>query len=78
MDLKCVRCIEEYIQLSDEEKASGEAWSKVRDADTMLPSWQQKDIGMGQLILTCIALPFCIKHIVKNDTSSHSGLVVPN
>lgn len=84
MDLKCMICVEEYLALPDdsEAKLSGEAWLKVRDADTLAPSWQTYVAGPGQVVVACVTLPVCLRHITVKKQSpeqiaSRSGLALP-
>jgi len=78
MNLKCIHCIERYIRLPESEKTPV-AWEEVQDSVTMAPSWQQMDLGMGQLVMACVALPVCLDHIrVDNPQplASSGGLVL--
>jgi hypothetical protein len=81
-NLKCIRCIEDYIRLSDEEKASGAAWSLVGDAVTLVPSWQTEMAGPGQLVMACVTVPVCLGHIRASKPSpeqiaQRNGLFLP-
>lgn len=80
--LKCVHCIEEYVRLPEDQKTL-EAWDKVEDAVTLVPSWQQQAFGLGQLVMTCVALPICVRHTKTSDPApqqltSRSGLALPS
>jgi len=80
--IKCIHCIEEYLQLpeDDEERRSGEAWSKVREADTLVPLWQQLQLQPGQVMFGLVTVPVCVQHMKiekKKETASPSGLLLP-
>ena len=66
---KCTTCIEEWLKLSEEERAGKEARDHIRDADTLVPSWQANMVGPGQLAMACVALPTCLNHIVTKKRS---------
>ena len=82
-NLKCVHCIIEYLSLPDDDPAriDGTAALRIRDADTLVPSWEQNAVGPGQMVVACVAVPVCMGHITvkKNDAPmvSKSGLALP-
>ena len=83
-NLKCVHCIIEFLSLpeDDEGRVSGEAALKIKEADTLVPSWEKTMVGPGQMVVACVAVPVCMGHInVKpNDAPpmvSKSGLALP-
>jgi len=86
---KCTRCVEEYVlgleKAKDPDKADWEGgmymplWRKVNDAVTEVPAWQTKEAGFGQVVMACIMLPCCLRHIGR-DESAHklaSALAIP-
>jgi hypothetical protein len=86
-NLKCIKCIEEFLELSpdDEARVDGSAWLKVRDADTLVPSWQQMAVGPGSMAFAVTAVPFCVPHMEGNiarpsqteQIARRSGLAIP-
>jgi hypothetical protein len=41
---------------------------EVNEAITMAPSWQQQRVG-PQLVMACVALPVCEKHLEVSELS---------
>jgi hypothetical protein len=84
-NLKCVRCVQDFLELPQEERhdilTTENAFdNRVSDCVTFIPSWQQQQAGPGQLLMSCIALPICLRHIAPPDPSvqpvvSRAGLV---
>lgn len=83
---KCLTCIGEYqMALKDIEDGvlhDGEQpvvpW--VADAISWAPSWQQTQI-MGQMMVACVAIPTCMRHLSTEKKSpiqraSASGLML--
>jgi hypothetical protein len=87
-NLKCLECIGNFLILSDEEReeiltSPNEFDNRVKDAVTLVPSWQQNMPVPGQLVVACTAVPSCMDHIKvakpsPQQIASRSGLVVPN
>lgn len=81
INLKCIHCIEKYIQLKEEEKTP-EAWDIVQDAVTLVPSWQLQSFAPGQMVAACVTVPVCLDHIKMNkegpeQIAARNGLFVP-
>jgi hypothetical protein len=86
--LKCLECVTEYLlrvaTLEEGTLEPGEphySWSEVEDAETMVPSWQQNIVGPGQMVVACVAVPACLKHIkiqkpTPQQMASRNGLIV--
>jgi hypothetical protein len=82
--IKCTQCIEEFLQLPADhpDRVTGEAWLKVREADTYVPSWQTTIPAPGQMVVACVTVPVCIQHLqIKQPTpqqiAARSGLAIP-
>jgi hypothetical protein len=91
---KCTSCISEFVEAKakrqvdegrvyteDELYEPADLWAKVRDADTLLVSWQEKFIG-NQMIIAPISSPVCMKHIgirepEVQEMAMRSGLALP-
>ena len=86
---KCLSCITEYINANNEwidaGQPDGEEPSKeemLSDAITLAPSWQQNAM-MGQVMVVCVAVPSCLRHLgVREKTplekAAESGLMIPS
>lgn len=62
-NMKCIRCVETYVQLSEDEKTP-ECWdATVNDAVTMVPTWQVQMAGPGQMVMACTTVPVCLDHV---------------
>ncbi len=68
MDLKCMICVGESIaELNAARKERRPAIiGELEDAITLAPSWQQKIVA-GQLVVACVAIPVCLRHIKVDE-----------
>lgn len=85
---KCTVCVSEYLaqkrdwdMLVEKTNAPEPNKEEIRDAITIAPSWQQKEV-MGTIVVTCIPLPICMEHLAPAQLSTteramNAGLVVP-
>ena len=91
---KCTSCISEFVEAKaklqvemgrlfteQEMYEPDELWARVRDADTLLVSWQEKFVG-NQMVLGPISSPVCLKHIgirspEVQEMAMRSGLALP-
>ena len=84
----CLSCISEYVLARNKWIEGGQPDGQepvyadlVNPAVTEAPSWQQQAVG-GQMIMACVAVPSCMKHLgVREKTAMEraagSGLMVP-
>jgi hypothetical protein len=84
----CLSCVSEYILAKNKWVEGGQPDGQEPDYETDVlpavteaPSWQQQIVG-GQMIMACVPLPTCMKHLgVREQTpmerAAHSGLMVP-
>jgi hypothetical protein len=85
----CLSCVSEYILANNNWVSSGQPDGEgpvyeamVEPAVTTAPSWQQQIMG-GQMIVLCVALPTCMRHLgVREPTpmekAAASGILVPS
>lgn len=55
---------------------------EIQDAVTWAPSWQTRDMGAGQVVMMCVALPSCMACLTPEEKSAaeratRSGLALP-
>lgn len=79
--IKCIHCIENYLQVPDG-PPKAEAWGRVQDAITFVPSWQLQSFAPGQMVAACVTVPVCLDHIQIQKQSpeqiaQRSGLALP-
>lgn len=79
----CLECIGNYkIHVENVENVANEVPAPgINFAITLAPSWQQQQI-MGQMIVTCVAIPACLMHLgvaelTPAQKAMQSGLVLP-
>jgi hypothetical protein len=85
-EIKCLACYEElanFLGAQEEGKIPDDAERPVpEDAVTFAPAWQTKTI-MGQMVMACIALPSCERHLVPQKRSAveqsvmRGGVLIP-
>jgi hypothetical protein len=75
MQCSCLTCIGEY-QMAVKDKEAGVLHDgevpkipEIGVAVTMAPSWQQTQI-MGQMIMACVAIPTCMRHLSTEKKSA--------
>jgi hypothetical protein len=85
----CLTCISEYIIAKNKWIDAGQQdglepvyADMVAPAVTTAPSWQQQIMG-GQMVMACVPLPSCLKHLgVREKTpmerASENGLMIPS
>jgi len=71
MNLKCVKCIEDFIELDQDDREriltnENEFDMAVNNAVTIVPSWQQSKVG-DQLLMACVSVPICMEHLIPAD-----------
>jgi hypothetical protein len=74
----CLQCVGEMIQA---ERQHLDPVPQPEEAITLAPSWQQQVVG-GQMIMACVTVPTCLKHLVIGEVSPiqralSNGLVIP-
>lgn len=59
----CLQCAGELV-LAEAKQLRGEYVEipEVNEAWTLAPSWQQQVVG-GQLVMACVSVPICKKHL---------------
>lgn len=69
MSLVCLQCAGENV-ISRARQARGEDVEVLspNDAWTLAPSWQQQVIG-DNVIMACVALPVCARHLEVSEMS---------
>lgn len=82
---KCLGCLSEYFAYQVMQKKgqvpAGTGEPVVEDAITMAPQWQSKTI-MGQMIMACVAVPTCYRHLVDVEATAEekaimNGKIIP-
>jgi hypothetical protein len=72
MNLHCLACIEAHVTFLTEQEngkhPAEEEAPEIREAYTLAPSWQTHTM-MGQMMMTCVALPSCYEHLVPQKKS---------
>ncbi len=78
MELKCLQCVGEHknflAQQALAKVAEGSPPPLIEDAITLVPTWQQQMIG-GQIILSCVAIPACMRHIEVHEQTPEEKAV---
>ena len=75
MQASCLQCIGEYqMAVNDREEGilhNGETpvIPVINAAVTLAPAWQQTMI-MGQMVMSCVAVPSCMAHLQTKKQSS--------
>lgn len=84
----CLHCISEYMQKKIKE-ADGKDFSLSAEelnincnvGITLAPTWQQLNLGGGNIVMGCVAVPTCPVHLVQQTPQqagrTQSGLLVP-
>jgi hypothetical protein len=89
MDLKCYACVAEYkvaldkadtLEMQEREDAFNNL-PELEDAATFVPVWQQQQM-MGQIVMACVSLPACIRHIMAKEPTPEEkavagGYIIP-
>jgi len=92
----CLHCIGEYMQKRIQEAKEAAAndggdgsfslsyddvISNCNVAITLAPTWQQLNLGGGNVVMGCVAVPTCPVHLVQQTAQqagrTQSGLLVP-
>lgn len=92
----CLHCIGEYMakkieaakMLAKEDGGDGsftlsseELEANCNAAITLAPTWQQLNLGGGNVVMGCTAVPSCPVHLVQQTAQqagrTQSGLLVP-
>lgn len=86
-NLKCIHCVEQYIRaipaksdLNLDDWVDGlfmPNWVLVNDAISMVPVWESKDVGGGQVVFGMVSIPVCLRHINLKPSTARSHLAVP-
>lgn len=76
----CFQCIADfkatYADATEEDMMAGFGTpdAHVHSAITLVPSWQQKQMGPS-LIVTCVTLPICHKHIAARAKTAEEQAI---
>lgn len=78
MELDCLTCVSEYMQekqkweldLSKDKGPAPEYGSSVSKAVTLAPSWLERMVGPGQMVIVAVPLPTCLGHIEIQEKSA--------
>lgn len=67
--MKCLQCCGELL-VAEARNLRGEVTvlPEVEEAWTLAPSWQKQEI-MGQIVMACVAVPTCKKHLTASEMS---------
>lgn len=78
----CLQCAGELV-IAETKRARGETvpLPVPEEAWTMAPTWQQQ-VTLGQLVMACVAVPVCKKHldvaeISPADQAVRNGRLLP-
>jgi hypothetical protein len=79
MELKCLQCIGEHNE-AVKKGYPKESLPPINDAITLAPSWVSQML-MGQMAMTCVAIPACMDHLETKEKSAveraaGSGLII--
>jgi len=87
LTLLCLACVGSYIEQKSKENPEGyrlsaeELYANCNVAVTLAPTWQQLQLGGGNMVMGCAAVPTCPIHIgnqtPEQSGRSNSGLLVP-
>jgi hypothetical protein len=86
MEYKCLACISEHIAAKNDLEAGvlhNGSKPEVQDiayADTLAPQWVSQ-IVQGNMVMSCVAVPSCIRHLnVQKESpiqrATRSGLML--
>lgn len=73
--MKCSQCVAEYLAYEAGINGDGGEIPEILDPITLAASWQQNNI-MGQMVIACVSLPTCLKHLQVSKMSAEQKAIL--